>query len=372
MKTHPDRWVIAPVALLILAALACTAPGWSAPTASPSVSLEGQVSPSPAEIGTAVSTPPGTVIPSVTPSAAATNTPVPDVVGPGGCTLNAKFVKDVTVPDDTQFTPGTAFAKVWRVRNTGTCTWEQGTQLAFAGDDPMGGPVAVDVQAVAPDAEVDIRVDLVAPAPPGTYKSTWQLQTKDGLRFGDRIWVRIITAVTPTPSPTPTVTPTQVFSVTQPFAAVWQATGGAGGSLGAPTMQAKLNHPAGEQQFQFGTMYWRNAFGSSPSQIFALVQAGPDVTTGTWSQYQDKWVEGSVELSCPEAVLPNGPKRGFGKVWCENPAVRTALGNATDAEQGSFAAFQEFKGGTLLWSSRLNYVYALLTNGTWKRFAVTP
>jgi hypothetical protein len=49
-----------------------------------------------------------------------------------GCTLNGAYVADGTVPDDTGFAPGEVFTKVWRVRNSGTCTWGAGTQLVFA------------------------------------------------------------------------------------------------------------------------------------------------------------------------------------------------------------------------------------------------
>jgi hypothetical protein len=101
-------------------------------------------------------------------------------------------VADVTVPDNTEFAPGAAFTKVWRVGNSGTCTWEAGTQLVFVSGEPLGGPAAVDVPAVAPDSNTDVSVDLIAPATPGTYRSTWQLQSPEGVRFGSQIYVQIV------------------------------------------------------------------------------------------------------------------------------------------------------------------------------------
>ena len=53
-------------------------------------------------------------------AAEVTPTPVEDVET-GDCTLNASFVTDITIPDDTQTAPGAPFVKGWRIENTGTC-----------------------------------------------------------------------------------------------------------------------------------------------------------------------------------------------------------------------------------------------------------
>ena len=43
------------------------------------------------------------------------------------------------------------------------------------------------------------------------------------------------------------------------------------------------------------------------------------------------------------------PIRGFGRVWCDQPEVRQALGGATAAEIGdSASAVQDFVNGTIL------------------------
>jgi len=189
-------WVLVGV-FLVLAALACNAPGGAAPTPIPPTLPP---TPTTSQVGEASSTPP--------PPPVATATPVPDVSGPGGCTLNASYVADVTVPDNTVFTPGKAFTKTWRVRNSGTCAWETGTQLVFVSGDPLGGPTAVNVPSVAPDSNTDVSVDLAAPATPGTYRSTWQLQSPAGVRFGSQVYVQIIVPEPVTATPTSTMTPT--------------------------------------------------------------------------------------------------------------------------------------------------------------------
>ena len=173
----------------ILAALACNAPEGSTPPTLP---------------------PPTATAPQVveeaspTPSPSPTDTPVPDVSGPGGCTLNGAYVADVTVPDNAQFDPGATFTKVWRVRNSGTCAWEKGAQLVLVSGESMSASTAVDIPQVAPDSTTNISVDMTAPDTPGTYRSTWQLQGPDGVRFGSQIYVQIIVPEPVTETPTPT------------------------------------------------------------------------------------------------------------------------------------------------------------------------
>mgnify|MGYP001814958231 FL=1 len=45
--------------------------------------------------------------------------------------LNAAYVSDVTIPDNTRFDGGEEFVKTWRVRNNGTCPWPQETGLSL-------------------------------------------------------------------------------------------------------------------------------------------------------------------------------------------------------------------------------------------------
>jgi len=142
-----------------------------------------------------------------------TETPTPQPTA-AVCTLGARWVADVTVPDNTPFAPGTAFVKTWRVHNSGTCDWKPGTKLVFISGDPMGGPATVDVPALAAGAQTDISVNLTAPAAPGTYRANYQFQAPDGTRFGPIIWVRIVVPGTPTPTiaPPPTGLAILLFS----------------------------------------------------------------------------------------------------------------------------------------------------------------
>jgi hypothetical protein len=333
---------------LVLAALACNVPGAAIPAT--------EIPPTATTVQVVEASPTSPSSPVATDAPVATDTPVPDVSGPGGCTLNARYVSDVTVPDNTEFDPGEAFTKVWRVRNSGTCAWETGSQLVFISGEQLDGPAAVDVPAVAPGSTTDASVDLTAPTEPGTYRGNWQLQGPDGARFGSVIYVQIVvpSPATETPTATPTITATATTTPTtvpEPFTAVWEALGGEDGALGAPTGEAVTVRWMADQQFEQGYMYWRNNEGASANRIYVLYyQGGTDPSQGTWNRYKDTWTEEMDEVFCPEAETPNGPLRGFGKVWCDNESVRLSLGAVTEPE----------------------VIYAMFANGTWQRFHEAP
>ncbi len=106
-----------------------------------------------------------------------TRTPVPcDAV---------TFVKDVTVGDNTQFSPGAPFIKTWRLRNNGTCTWTTGYSTVFVKGDAMSAASPVPLpHNVAPGDTVDVSVAMVAPDKAGTYRGDWMLRSAGGALFG--------------------------------------------------------------------------------------------------------------------------------------------------------------------------------------------
>ncbi|MBN1954331.1 MAG: hypothetical protein JW900_04685 [Anaerolineae bacterium] len=356
MKERTQRVLLA-IVLLLLAVLACNVPRDGA-TPSPVV-ITGE--------------PDGPVTATFTP----TEESPEDGDGPPeteepGCIYEADFVTDVTVPDNTQFEGGDAFVKTWRLRNSGQCSWETGTRLVFLSGDQLDGPDTVLVGPVEPGATVDVSVNLAAPDAPGNYRGDWRLETPDGLQFGPNIYVRIVvaaaTVVPPSPVPTPLVPP-----VVAPFDGAWEAVGGMGGPLGYPTGEAVLDWWEADQLFERGLMYWQDTGGYPANYVYVLYYgAGTDPTAGSWERYEDTWVEGMEEYTCPAATPPNGPKRGFGKVWCDHPSVRNDLGNAIEPEAGFYGGFQNFEGGRMLWSSRLDAVYVLFNDGSWERVEVAP
>lgn len=160
------------------------------------------------------------VVPTATPEpptptpapAQPTSTPQP----PARCVDGAAWVADLSY-DDRNMTappvlqPGQIFVKGWRIRNTGTCTWDSAYYLDFVrGNTPAaqmgGGPIFVR-GTVPPGATYDFTVQLTAPAVPGTYQGFWQMTNDLGQRFGETVWVGIRVPAPPTPTPAPTPTP---------------------------------------------------------------------------------------------------------------------------------------------------------------------
>ena len=118
-----------------------------------------------------------------------TNTPEADTPTPSltpiPCNLG-KFETDVTIPDGTTFEPGEVFTKTWRIKNIGSCAWTSGYDIVFSGGDAMDAPSAIQITSgtVNPGQNVDVSVDLTAPASEGTYRGNWQLRDPSDVIFG--------------------------------------------------------------------------------------------------------------------------------------------------------------------------------------------
>ncbi len=207
------------VIILALVQMACSMPGPQSPAKTPDF-----ITPT---IGPAVITATNGAPTQAAPTATNTNTPTaptatttPDKSNnnssTGSCTLLATFVTDVTIPDDTRFSPGAAFTKTWRVRNDGTCTWGPNRALhalAFTGGSRLGAPDQVALSAnVGPGQSVDISVNMVAPDSAGVYTSEWMFRVDGisgvgpllGLGSGKvaPVYARIVVGATPTPPST--------------------------------------------------------------------------------------------------------------------------------------------------------------------------
>ena len=122
-----------------------------------------------------------TSIPATATSVPPTNTPVPTAVT--YCDW-AMFIKDVTIPDGTQLSPGEVFTKVWRLQNRGTCTWTPDYDVVFYSGAQMSGAAMQIPGYVAPGQTVDVAVTLTAPSTPGRYTGYWILRNSSGALFG--------------------------------------------------------------------------------------------------------------------------------------------------------------------------------------------
>jgi LysM repeat protein len=142
-----------------------------------------------------------------------------------GCVLASAFVADITVADDTQLPPDAPFTAIWRMRNSGSCDWEEGYELVFVRGSSMDAPSSVPIPPTRAGSTLDLAVDMTAPSEPGAYTSVWQMQAPDGTLFGIQPYVRIvvpgavvvatgqIAGPTWVPTQTPTIGETPVATV---------------------------------------------------------------------------------------------------------------------------------------------------------------
>ncbi len=108
---------------------------------------------------------------------------------------------DVNYPDGSEVSAGKDFEKIWRVYNTGVCTWDDGYVLipvsatsTRAGDtNPLDAPnPAWKVKtSIAPGEVVDIGVKLSAPPENGQYTTCFILQNDRGVYFGGVLCVDV-------------------------------------------------------------------------------------------------------------------------------------------------------------------------------------
>jgi len=126
------------------------------------------------------------------PSATPTETPTPTVTVTQSTCDDSIWISDVSVSDGTQMTAGQAFVKTWKIKNTGTCTWSSDYQIIFSHGEKMGGlPAAIGAE-VQPGAEVEISINLTAPAKTGNYGGYWRMANNNGFAFGQRVSVIIV------------------------------------------------------------------------------------------------------------------------------------------------------------------------------------
>jgi hypothetical protein len=185
------------------------------------------------------------------------------------------------------------------------------------------------------------------------------------------------------PAPTPVYTPTPYPSATLGAAATARASATAPRATATPAvcaiallplprwtteMATRLGCPtetdrAGNyamQKFERGALFWRE----EDKRIFVLFD------DKTWLQFNDTWAAPAPDDSCPGVTVASGllkPKRGFGKVWCDQSAVRAKLGAATENEIGLYVALtQRFERGQIFIGTDRTQVFVLYADGKWE------
>ena len=140
--------------------------------------------------GTATTTPSPTATETSTPTPTLTATPTLTPTTMPNEALNitcdrATFIEDLTIPDGTQLSGGNVFTKIWRLENTGSCTWTPAYLVIFDHGALLGAPASFNIPGfVNPGQTVDISVNLTAPYNQGIYEGFWKLEDPNGNFFG--------------------------------------------------------------------------------------------------------------------------------------------------------------------------------------------
>ena len=182
--------VLTEAALIAITGLTQTAAA-APPTATPEPTATNTPLPSPTLAPTEDNS--QAVIPSFTPAGVNSNAPC----------LRANFEYE-NVPDGTQYPVGKVFTKTWRIKNTGTCTWNSQTSFIWIQGDLMGAKSVNEFTEVdiPPNDYAEITIAFQMPDHPGNYKGYWMLRSSTGEVFGvgsfGKAWVWVeVTAFVP-------------------------------------------------------------------------------------------------------------------------------------------------------------------------------
>lgn len=120
------------------------------------------------------------------PSNTPTNTSAPATGVPVAACNQAAFVADITVKDGTVMDKEEEFTKTWRIKNTGTCTWDDDDYtVVYSGGTNLASKSSFALpKNVAPGESVDISIAMEAPDKNGTYTSSWVIRAGNGSTFG--------------------------------------------------------------------------------------------------------------------------------------------------------------------------------------------
>jgi heat shock protein HslJ len=106
--------------------------------------------------------------------------------------------------------PNRRFIKGWRIQNTGTCLWDPGYSIVYAGGNHaaahMNGATIVIHGRTLPSETYDVEVKLITPSESGLYQGYWRMRNAQGTYFGDRLPFQVEVAA-PRPTLEPTWTP---------------------------------------------------------------------------------------------------------------------------------------------------------------------
>lgn len=86
-----------------------------------------------------------------------------------------------TIPDGTKFPPGRYFTKIWVIRNTGVCAWNEDFRWVLVEGEDFNGYTNLELkQVINPGEDLTVKLELKTPPLEGLYKGTYQILTDEG------------------------------------------------------------------------------------------------------------------------------------------------------------------------------------------------
>jgi streptogramin lyase len=228
------------------------------------------------------------------------------------CRNESEITAGGSNPAGMSVAPDTLFAQTWRLRNTGTCAWEPFYRLAYATGERLSGPRSLPLGVTVPSGgEIELSVNLIAPADPGSYQGEWQLLDPNGAPFGARAAVDIVvpsfTVTEFTPEQIVAKIPAEAGQLALGEGALWLLSGDAVSRIDLDTNQVVTTIPVGEFRVDLTTGY--GAVWAAASGIVHRIDPQTDQVSATIT---------------PAASLNlNGIAAGAGSVWVSSADEET-------------------------------------------------
>jgi hypothetical protein len=245
------------------------------------------------------------VLPTPVPPTQPTPTALPPVpaAAPAACLDGMKFVSDVTYDDNDMknlplLTAGEGFVKVWRLQNSGTCTWTPDYHLVYAYGNvdsaQMNGRQVSIPGNFAPGEMADVGVSLVAPNAPYNYQGFWQMENSQGQRFGQTVWVGITTTQSGPDASTfqpngpycmvSTTGPRRLLNASENFDAVWTVKNTSGKDW--DMAETDYQYVSGTQMRERNVYDFQQTIKNDESGILIVDMLAPDRA----GSYNSQWV----------------------------------------------------------------------------------
>jgi hypothetical protein len=106
------------------------------------------------------------------------------------CENDVVFLRDVSIPDYTVIERGDTFVKIWRIRNSGTCTLTPAYRVSFSQGNPLEWQALPITDIVPPGEETEVSITVQSPDYPSIYQAWWQVADENDEKFGDMLALR--------------------------------------------------------------------------------------------------------------------------------------------------------------------------------------